>query len=331
MCEAYANGAIGTAQIATFLGRSQDLTAVILAVEQLTGAVAANQVVLTGTTSASASASLLSNQDLLDSAREDETEKQAKLEEAKAELATAKETRDKKENEEAAAKNKRDRLHATDSTASEQEKAEAQSAWERSQEDLQLAQREVDAAENMVETRRTLLEESRRNRETIENARDSALTSAAAGTTSSGQFSVPVARKELSKEATAAIAKAVERMVVAVLRKEYTEDSCMAMVTTVPRDYAKWSDPQRTYLMEVRELCREIILKSISARYSEVNFGIDDSTDRIDAWLKSEAGNRARLAGWLRGKNLDFSVTSLLFGAENADLRRLAIIELSIP
>ena len=41
MCEAYNNGILGDVMVATLLGRSQDLTAVILAVEQLTGAVAA--------------------------------------------------------------------------------------------------------------------------------------------------------------------------------------------------------------------------------------------------------------------------------------------------
>lgn len=48
MCEAYGNGAIGEAQVVTLLNRSQDLTAVIFAVEQLTGAVTANQFAVTG-------------------------------------------------------------------------------------------------------------------------------------------------------------------------------------------------------------------------------------------------------------------------------------------
>ena len=41
LCEAYYNGGLSSVQLATLLGRNQDLTAVVLAVEQLTGAVSA--------------------------------------------------------------------------------------------------------------------------------------------------------------------------------------------------------------------------------------------------------------------------------------------------
>ncbi len=331
MCEAYANGAIGPNQIATLLGRSQDLTAVILAVEQLTGAVAANQVALTGTTSASASASLLSNQSLLDAAREDETRKQAELEEAEANLTSAQEDHKRKSDAEAAAKGKRDRLRAADSGATDQEKDQAQRDWERSEADLQRAQREVDAAENMVDTRETLLEESRRNRETIESSKDSALTAAAAGTTSSGQFSAPAPRNVLSKEATEAIAGAVQGMVQAVLRKEYTEEACMAMIAYIPRDYKDWDDVRKAALVKVQDRCADFVFQSVSKRIEVASFGPDETSDRIQTWLKSDSGNRAKLQSWLDGKNLGLRVTLLIFGAENVGLRRLAIGELGIP
>ena len=44
MCEASNNGHLANWEIAAFLRRSQDLTAVVLAIEQLTGATAANQI-----------------------------------------------------------------------------------------------------------------------------------------------------------------------------------------------------------------------------------------------------------------------------------------------
>ncbi len=47
MCEASNNGRLNDTEVAAFLRRSQDLTAVVLAIEQLTGTVAANQVILT--------------------------------------------------------------------------------------------------------------------------------------------------------------------------------------------------------------------------------------------------------------------------------------------
>lgn len=55
-CEAAFNGYLSDEQVAIMMSRSQDLTAVILAIEQLTGAVAAPPVTLnTGGTSSSAS------------------------------------------------------------------------------------------------------------------------------------------------------------------------------------------------------------------------------------------------------------------------------------
>lgn len=75
VCEAASNGNLNSIEVAKLLHQSQDLTAVILAVEQLTGAVAANQIYLTGTTSASATANLVSNQQALDAVRKSEADK----------------------------------------------------------------------------------------------------------------------------------------------------------------------------------------------------------------------------------------------------------------
>ena len=57
MCEANANQAISGVSVEMILRRSQDLTAVIMAIEQLTGAVTANQAILSGSSGSSASAS----------------------------------------------------------------------------------------------------------------------------------------------------------------------------------------------------------------------------------------------------------------------------------
>jgi len=331
MCEAAANDSVGPAQVASLLARSQDLTAVILAVEQLTGAIAANQVALTGTTAAGASAALLANQELLDSAREAETEKQAKLEEAEADLAAVRTERDQKAREEREARAEHDRVHASDSTASDLQKRDAQAHWEQSQRDLERAKREVEAAENLLRTRQTLLDEARRVRETLENAKDSALTNASAGTTASSQFSTPIARRELSKEATEAIAVAVQAMVMRVLSKEYTQESCMAILTYIPRDFANWNDQQLLYLREIRNICRDVALRSIGQDITTSEFAADTLTDRIEAWIEADPANRGVLAAWLGGKGFEFSVTTLLFGQENAVVRRLAVNELGIP
>ena len=70
ICEASANGSLSDWEVATLLHRSQDLTAVVLAIEQLTGAVVANQAILASSTYARASANLLNNQRYLNQANE---------------------------------------------------------------------------------------------------------------------------------------------------------------------------------------------------------------------------------------------------------------------
>ena len=67
MCEAYNNGGLDEGQVNELFRRSQNLTAVVLAVEQLTGAVSPNSILLTP--NVRASASLLLNQQLLDQAK----------------------------------------------------------------------------------------------------------------------------------------------------------------------------------------------------------------------------------------------------------------------
>src|SRR5262249_28678488 len=77
LCEASANGDVSDISVTQLLGRSQDLTAVVVAVEQLTGATAANQVLLTGTTSANAAATAIGGADQLDAANKNLERKQA--------------------------------------------------------------------------------------------------------------------------------------------------------------------------------------------------------------------------------------------------------------
>lgn len=328
MCEAFINNAAGPTQIVTLLGRSQDLTAVILAVEQLTGAVAANQAALTGTTSASASASLLSNQALLDAARENETNKNNELEEAKVALKSAEEARNSQEKTETAAKAERNK-QVNNSSATDAEKATAQKNWERSKEELDRAQREVDAADNTVQTRKKLYEEAQKNRAVIEKAKDSSLNNTIANTTSSSEFSTPISRVQLDKTATESITKAVQAMVEKVLDKNYIEESCMATLGYFPE--SDWDKDQKQQLREIKDSCLEIIKHGINQRVAAQNFDSDKNTARIIAWQKSNPDNNTKLNNWLKNRGYNFSSTLLIYGSENKSLRDLAISELMIP
>lgn len=64
ICEAYFNGHLGWAEVVALLARSLDLTAAVVAIEQLTGAVIAKQAALEGA-AGSSSAALIANAESL--------------------------------------------------------------------------------------------------------------------------------------------------------------------------------------------------------------------------------------------------------------------------
>lgn len=327
MCEAYMNGALGPAQVATLLGRSQDLTAVILAVEQLTGVVAANQVILTGTAGAGASASLLSNQQLLDAARKNEEAKAKSLEEAKKERESAEEERNEKKKE---VKDAED----AHSNASDEEVNSLKAELDRKKAELNGAESKLTSAENQVKAKEERLDDARQTREAIEAQKDAALTDAVANTSSAGQFSIPVPRKELSKDATEAIAAAVHGMVTKVLDKEYTQDSCMALLTYVPPGLEKWTKDQQAGYERVRDLCMQLVSKNLFEviTKTETTFGPDATTDQFKKALDSDLTLRSRLDEWLKRNGLKISSALLLYGgAQYAPLRERALKELTTP
>lgn len=93
ICEAYYGKALNGVQVTHLLGRSQDLTAAVLAIEQLTGAVAAKQVILSGSASGSAAAGIALNDALLESAKATEAQRAAELSKAEADLKAAQNAR----------------------------------------------------------------------------------------------------------------------------------------------------------------------------------------------------------------------------------------------
>ena len=149
--------------VATLLGRSQDLTAVILAIEQLTGAVAANQVSLTGTTSADASANLVANEQALVNAQEKVTKREAaeeeattKREEANTALGTANTNKEAADATLRAAKAKNPQDAGEITTADSKHK--------RAQESRQKAEEELKRAEADLKTKKDQLENAKASR-----------------------------------------------------------------------------------------------------------------------------------------------------------------------
>ena len=329
MCEAYANGAVGTAQVAALLSRSQDLTAVILAVEQLTGAVAANQVALVGSTGADASASLLASSELLEAAIENEERAQKALEQAVGQISSAESTRDAAE---AALKDARATRDGLPEDASKQAKSEAAADVKFRDRQRARAQREVEAVQSRLEIRQKAFDGAQRAREIIAAKQDQAFAAASTQTRRDVQFSEPTQRVGLDKDATMAIAKSVESMVTEVLRKDYEIEACMATIAWVPNDYKDWGYGRKFELEKTKDYCMQLVSAVTLERAREISttFGADETSDRIDAWLSADDDNRDKLMNWLSGQEPEISVFLLLQGNFRY-LRDKAILKLNIP
>lgn len=333
MCEAYANDKISAAQVPALLGRSQDLTAVILATEQLTGAVAANQVALTGTTTADASATALASSELLDAALANEERKQAALEQAKADLVQARAEREQAEQALAEAKATLDGLNQNPNATTQQKRdAEADVRFRRSERDR--AQTRVVTAETRVDLRQKALDDAQRTRQAIEQNQDTALANAGAGTTSAALFSTPGQARQLDVKATEAVASAVQAMVQTVLLKDYTQDSCMSLMTTSPETFGIRNAIHRQQYESIQALCLELLSASLNEqirqKQSFFQFSADNSTEILREWLNADEANVAQLRRAMQANRFDGTVTELLYGARYQRTREELIRRLGI-
>jgi hypothetical protein len=230
MCEAANNGRMSNLEVAAFLRRSQDLTAVVLAIEQLTGAVSAQQIILSGKASADASAAVLVTQQRLDQANELVVKREGQVEEAKTSVTAAEEAAAEADSEKTAKANAYAAAKQADEGETKPATIKAKEAAEKAEKDAATKADELADAKETLELRNKQLADAKTARDALEVARDGAITSASASTSSSGQFGSAVQAKSLDAATTAAIADSVESMVKHALDKDYTTDLCMSYV-----------------------------------------------------------------------------------------------------
>lgn len=284
MCEAYANGAVGDAQVVTLLNRSQDLTAVILAVEQLTGAVAANQANATGSSGANAYATALNNSKLFAEASAHEARALKRLEDSKAEQSAANEKMSVAEEAVVRADAGLSALEKVDPRDEEKiSDAKKELAFRRSLRDMAAAK--LKSADARVELSQRVYDNAQSVAAEIAKTPDSSSSSSSASTTGDSQFSTPTSRVALSKEATVALSGAVKDIVVTVLKKDYVVDSCMSVITS-----NRLSDNAdiRLQELETRSFCQRLVNALILEKAVEAEGRIQnrikivtDDADRI--------------------------------------------------
>ena len=335
MCEAYNNGALGDVMVATLLGRSQDLTAVILAVEQLTGAVAANQVIVTGSADANTSATLVANEQALAAAHEIVKEREQAHDEAnQQEKDAGKALEVAKTNQ----KNAKSQLDAAqdlpdNDPAKEQRVAEAMAESERAREAFQDSEEKQSRAKADLQFSQDQLMNAEKVVRAIEATQDAALTRTAVNATGEGQFAVVQPRANLSAEATREISTAVHGLVTKVLDKSYSADSCMALLTSSNADSEK-RIVLRDDLKPVIELCVELVSKGIEkALRIESTFddtGSDPNIKLLQEAIEQESELANRIVEWMKEKEVNAALNNLIQDKEYAEARKRVIKDLSI-
>ena len=329
LCEATANGTVSKLSATQLLARSQDLTAVVVAVEQLTGAVAANQAILTSNTNADASASLIADAKQLDNARKNEA---ARIEErnkaqqerdAQREVVNAQKTRT--ETAERAA------VDASDDNPPPANLAELQDNARAERQKLDQEQSNLDSANARLAAAEESVSDATQVREAVASNNSQALTSASTGTGGAGQFSAVVPRNQLSKDATAQVAMAVDSMVTEVLRKDYTVDACMTLMTN-PDAFSDLKPAQEQVLNLTLKQCAALMEAKIQNEVyalKPVAFGETASTARLEAALQTP-GFQQKLQQWLAENAPGSSITTFVYGGEFAVLREQAIRDLGV-
>jgi hypothetical protein len=327
LCEAGANGQLTDISQTQLMARSQDLTAVVVAVEQLTGAVAANQSLLTGTSNASSSASLISDAAQLDAARKNLTKKNEELTAA----ITARDTQQTVVTNQtatvAAAQGRVDSPPAgADPVALQKTLQDEKTALQREQGKLDVAISKVIDAQKAVDDAQQVVN-------TIEAKNSAALTSATASTTGSGQFSTPVQRVQLDKASSEKIAASVEGMVTAVLNKDYTAADCMFLLTNITKLGNVINPTQERLLNNTLDQCGNLLNAKINNEISKLSvsyFVDDDSSKKLKVAMAKDATLLPKIQAWLQTNRPDLIVPRLIYGEENGAVRQQVISDLQI-
>lgn len=234
ICEAYYSRALTGPAVTTLLARAQDLTAAILAIEQLTGTVTANQVVLGGESSAAASSNLASIQSLLDGARENETAKNANLKELEADQRKKKTAFEEATKARSEKKSELDAAEKATPPKTQEQMQKLKDELKPLEDSTKAREADLTTAEARVKTAQALVEEAKKTREAIENNRGSALAQANATAAGRGSFGTPASNLKLDAQVADKVASAVASIVEKVTRKNYVVESCLALMTDNP-------------------------------------------------------------------------------------------------
>ena len=229
ICEASANGALGNAHLAVLLGQSQDLATVILAVEQLTGPVAATQVALTAGSQATTIATISASAKQVEILTEQLERANENLQEAKARKAT-------KEQQIAVTQAKKDRKSTALTEAEGEENQEIRDALREEiaslQSELTDLKSELAEIASDVEHHQGIVDHTKTTRDKVLESQDSALASGSTTTSGNETFDSRSSTTRLAADATNKVADTVAAIVTHALDKDYLDEACISIIST---------------------------------------------------------------------------------------------------
>ena len=338
LCEAYYNGQLSKAQVMLLLSRSQDLTAAIVAVEQLTGAVVAQQAALSGSAGASSAAALVSNAKALEQMQTFQKKKADELTEAKKKQGEARTARDRNQKAVDDKQNEIDSTPASDM----QKRARLEKERDALKNELSASEQTLAQEDSNVALLQKQLDDITRVTDTIASQLDSVITSASATAAGTSVLGASSSRGGLSLNdaSVESITLGVKEIVTTVLGKKYIVETCTALLTN-PRP----PDVDPVEYQNTLVLCYQVIRDAaqaeskISQKMIGEGVGGHFGSDHCSAAIRSfwQPGgiinpvNRAQIDAAIRQAGVKASLPVLMNTEELLDDRRKVGLILGLP
>lgn len=233
ICESAYNDKLDSVMVAQLHTRFQDITIGLLAIEQLTGAVVAKQVLLTGRASADAMASAMDAETNLREAERRETLAKERKEQSDAKVEAATATRDVAQG-----------AVDTGMCADGQANAGTQGC-QAPRQDLTDADEELQAAEDQQKRDQERLERATKRRELAETMESNARSAAQAAASNTGQFAGGSSGSNISDQTAETISHAVVQIVDTVVGKNRILDSCLVILSMYAEALGKYDTPDK--------------------------------------------------------------------------------------
>lgn len=215
VCERYMNQAISAFDLRLQAARDQRLVTTLLAIEQLTGAVRPQPIVISNSASADTGAGLVAAQKSLDAAREDFTTKKAAADKAETDAKAAEDSAKAKEAEAAAEQDPTKKQNLTTEAKSLRETA---------------VKKKTDAA-----TKKAAADEAAANVKSHEEKRDAARTVQSNGVSATQIGDLPNDCCKLNAQDTQIIAATIEKLVTQVFEDDEIQYTCLSIVAEARR------------------------------------------------------------------------------------------------